>query len=135
MVPCDQIIAAIGQRVSAKEIVDGTALDLTQGKTVAIDRATGRTSVPWIFAGGDAVTGAASVVEMPSRYRLFATRCRSSALSGGGTILMRWKRAGPKALRCDRQSGACGATMVKQLALKGVSDADIDNRFLSRDRP
>ena len=63
VVPCDQIIAAIGQRVSAKEIVDGTALALTPGKTVAIDRATGKTSVPWIFAGGDAVTGAASVVE------------------------------------------------------------------------
>jgi len=61
--PCDQIIAAIGQRVESQDIFEGTALQLTSGKTLAVDRASGRTSVPWIFSGGDAVTGAASVVE------------------------------------------------------------------------
>jgi NADH-quinone oxidoreductase subunit F len=63
VMPCDQIIAAIGQRVESKDSFDGTPLALTAGKTLAIDRATGATSVPWIFSGGDAVTGAASVVE------------------------------------------------------------------------
>ena len=63
VMPCDQIITAIGQRVESSEIFEGTPLDMTSEKTVAIDRATGRTSVPWIFSGGDAVVGAASVVE------------------------------------------------------------------------
>jgi NADH-quinone oxidoreductase subunit F len=63
IMPCDQIIAAIGQRVESHEIFDTTPLALTAGKTVAIDRASGVTSVEWIFSGGDAVTGAASVVE------------------------------------------------------------------------
>ncbi len=63
VIPCDQIIAAIGQRVESHEIFEGIPLLLTPAKTLAVDRASGRTSVPWIFSGGDAVTGAASVVE------------------------------------------------------------------------
>ena len=63
VMPCDQIIAAVGQRLESRDIFEGTPVVMTSGKTVAVDRATGRTSVPRIFSGGDAVTGASSVVE------------------------------------------------------------------------
>jgi NADH-quinone oxidoreductase subunit F len=63
VLPCDQIIAAIGQRVSVKDITGELGVSLTAGRTISIDHLTGRTSLPWIFAGGDATSGAASVVE------------------------------------------------------------------------
>jgi NADH-quinone oxidoreductase subunit F len=59
----DQIIAAIGQRVSTAEIFDGVTLDLSDQKTLAVNALSGQTSVPWVFAGGDVVSGPSSVVE------------------------------------------------------------------------
>jgi NADH-quinone oxidoreductase subunit F len=63
VIPCDQIIAAIGQRVTTKELDHELHLTLSGSKTIGVDRPSGQTSTPWLFAGGDAVTGAASVVE------------------------------------------------------------------------
>jgi NADH-quinone oxidoreductase subunit F len=62
VVECDQVIAAIGQALDADELIDGQPVELQHGwfKT---DANTGRTSVDWLYAGGDAVTGPASVVE------------------------------------------------------------------------
>jgi NADH-quinone oxidoreductase subunit F len=59
----DQVIAAIGQRVDTAEVFDGIALATTPWGTIEANRANGQTSVPWIFSGGDAVSGPASVVE------------------------------------------------------------------------
>jgi NADH-quinone oxidoreductase subunit F len=59
----DQIIAAIGQKVNTNEIFNGIQLDLTKSNTIAANHATGQTSVPWIYSGGDAVNGPSSVVE------------------------------------------------------------------------
>ena len=61
IITCDQIIAAIGQKVSLKGVADD--LTLSAKKTIGVDRLSGQTSTPWIFAGGDAASGAASVVE------------------------------------------------------------------------
>ncbi len=59
---CDHVIAAVGQSLDAQALTGDVPVELQDGwfKT---DRATGATSVDWIFAGGDAVTGPASVVE------------------------------------------------------------------------
>jgi NADH-quinone oxidoreductase subunit F len=62
-VPADQVIAAIGQALQAEEFVDGTGLRLGRNRYLAADPATGRTSVDWIYAGGDAATGPASVID------------------------------------------------------------------------
>ncbi|MFP4014639.1 MAG: NADH-quinone oxidoreductase subunit NuoF [Chitinispirillaceae bacterium] len=59
----DQIITAVGQKVATSEIFDGIELDVTKSGTLAIDKTSGQTSVPWVFAGGDVVLGAASVIE------------------------------------------------------------------------
>jgi NADH-quinone oxidoreductase subunit F len=59
----DQVVSAIGQKVATNEVFNGICLDVTKANTIAVDRATGRASVPWVFSGGDAVTGPSSVVE------------------------------------------------------------------------
>jgi NADH-quinone oxidoreductase subunit F len=61
-VPCDQVIAAVGQSLGAREILGDLPVELRDG-WLKIDRASGATSIEWLFAGGDAVTGPASVVE------------------------------------------------------------------------
>ena len=63
VVEADQVIAAIGQSLDPAEIVDGTGLKMSKGNWIDADPVTGATSVPWVFAGGDSVTGPASVIE------------------------------------------------------------------------
>ena len=63
VIEADQVIAAIGQKVDVSAVFNGVTLDLTSWKTIAVNRADGRSSVPWIFAGGDAASGASSVIE------------------------------------------------------------------------
>ena len=57
----DTLIAAIGQTLKAGEL--GVALKLNDRDFIAVDPTTGQTSEPWIFAGGDAVSGPSSVIE------------------------------------------------------------------------
>jgi heterodisulfide reductase subunit A-like polyferredoxin len=59
-VPCDTVILAIGQAVDA-EGFDG--FDRGPGGTFAADKLTLATSLPGVFAGGDMVSGPASVIE------------------------------------------------------------------------
>ncbi len=63
IVKADQIIGAIGQSLNAAEVNNGISLALTKNGYIDADPVTGKTSVPWIFAGGDAVSGPASVIE------------------------------------------------------------------------
>ncbi len=56
MIEADAIIPAISQDV--EHIADkGTTFDLTRWNTFDVDEVTLQTSVPWVFAGGDAVLG------------------------------------------------------------------------------
>jgi NADH-quinone oxidoreductase subunit F len=61
--PADTVIAAIGQTLKAAELFDGVSLKLNERDFVAVDPTTGQTSEPWVFAGGDAVSGPSSVIE------------------------------------------------------------------------
>jgi glutamate synthase (NADPH/NADH) small chain len=61
--PADTVVKAIGQQ-PRRELADWvSALELEQGGAVCVDPATGRTSSPKVFAGGDVTNGGASVVE------------------------------------------------------------------------
>ena len=60
--PADQVIAAIGQRLETATLLDGVGVMLTHDGFVATAPTTAQTSVSWLFAGGDAATGPASVV-------------------------------------------------------------------------
>ena len=61
--PAQTLIAAIGQTLKTGELFDGVSLKLNERDFIAVNPATGQTSEPWIFAGGDAVSGPSSVIE------------------------------------------------------------------------
>jgi NADH-quinone oxidoreductase subunit F len=63
VVEADTVIAAIGQKIDATSVLDGTPVELNRRGYLAADPNTGQTSVDWVFTGGDAATGPASVVE------------------------------------------------------------------------
>jgi len=63
VVPTDHVIAAIGQTLEPGAFLGDVQVELTRNGYLVADPVTGQTSVPWIFAGGDAATGPASVVD------------------------------------------------------------------------
>ena len=60
-IPCDQAILAVGQRLDARRVLGDVDVPLAGGWLQA-DPVTGQTAIPWLFAGGDAVSGPSSVV-------------------------------------------------------------------------
>lgn len=63
VVPCDQIIAAIGQSIDLPGMTGTVSLNVQRNGYLAVDALTKQTSEKWIFAGGDVVTGPSSVIE------------------------------------------------------------------------
>jgi putative selenate reductase YgfK subunit len=63
ILPADTIICAIGQEVDAESLRPVNRLELTKRLLITVDPVTMETSVPGVFAGGDVVTGPATVVE------------------------------------------------------------------------
>jgi len=63
VIDCDAAITAIGQRMNKAWAVGEPHLQLTKRDTIQVDPHTMQTSIPHVFAGGDAVTGPASVIE------------------------------------------------------------------------
>jgi NADH-quinone oxidoreductase subunit F len=59
----DQVISAVGQSLDTASVMNGTKLAVGRNGYLAADPVSGRTSEPWVFAAGDAVSGPASVVE------------------------------------------------------------------------
>jgi NADH-quinone oxidoreductase subunit F len=62
-IEADQLILAIGQSLDPARLFDRTAVETNRRNFIVADPLTGQTSVEWIFAGGDAVLGPASVVD------------------------------------------------------------------------
>ncbi|MFW5788913.1 MAG: FAD-dependent oxidoreductase, partial [Spirochaetota bacterium] len=62
LLPADQVIVAIGQRLDESALGELAELEFTNAGFIAVDPQTGQTSEPWIFAGGDAASGPESVV-------------------------------------------------------------------------
>jgi NADH-quinone oxidoreductase subunit F len=59
---CDQVIAAIGQALEPSTLA-GSDVRQNSAEYLDANERTGQTSIPWVFAGGDATTGPSSVVE------------------------------------------------------------------------
>jgi NADPH-dependent glutamate synthase beta subunit-like oxidoreductase len=55
--PCDTVLVAVGQSGDTGFVTGLPGLELGRGGTVIADRETGRTSIPWLFAAGDAALG------------------------------------------------------------------------------
>lgn len=62
-IPADAVISAIGQRVEQHWFKEMTDLAWTHRDTIRVNTITMETSLPGIFAAGDAVTGPATVIE------------------------------------------------------------------------
>ena len=63
MLPCDAVIPAIGQTVHAPWASSEPELDWNPRQTLVVNPQTMQTSLPHVFAAGDAVTGPATVIE------------------------------------------------------------------------
>lgn len=63
VVKCDQLIAAIGQAVNIKGLTGNIELENYSNGYIRANPLSKQTSVEWIFAGGDIVTGPASVID------------------------------------------------------------------------
>jgi NADH-quinone oxidoreductase subunit F len=64
VIPAHQVIMALGQDFDTSLIYKGTKLDMNAESSIIIDPLTGKTSVDWIFAGGDCATeGPKTVIE------------------------------------------------------------------------
>ncbi|MCK4615129.1 MAG: FAD-dependent oxidoreductase, partial [Thermoplasmata archaeon] len=59
---CDKVILAIGQEPET-EFMEKDGIELLSGGWIKADRLTLQTSIPYVFAGGEAATGPASAVE------------------------------------------------------------------------
>jgi NADH-quinone oxidoreductase subunit F len=62
-IEADTIILAIGQTVDMSHIVEAQEIGVTRRNTFRVDPHTLQTNIPDVFAGGDCVTGPASVIE------------------------------------------------------------------------
>ena len=57
------MITAIGQKLEPAEILDGIPVNLNKDGFIAVDPHSGRTSLDWLYSGGNAALGPSSVVE------------------------------------------------------------------------
>lgn len=62
-IEADQVIFAIGQTIQGSDFLKATDVKIIKGDKIKADPVTQQTEIPWIFAGGDVVTGAATVIE------------------------------------------------------------------------
>jgi len=63
VIEADAVISAIGQRIDLECLGDLKVLKWTRRQTIQANSVSMETSIPGVFAGGDAVTGPATVVE------------------------------------------------------------------------
>ena len=62
-IEADQVIFAIGQAFDFAKLCADAQESITNGHQVIGDKQTGQTKIPWIFTGGDTMTGPRSVIE------------------------------------------------------------------------
>ncbi len=72
VIACDAVISAIGQRIDTSWAEQEPELKWTERNTLAVNPQSMQTSIPFVFAGGDAVSGPASVVEAVAAGQLAA---------------------------------------------------------------
>jgi glutamate synthase (NADPH/NADH) small chain len=69
----DTVVMALGTRPNPLVFADAPGLERTRWGTVACDETTGRTRMERVWAGGDIVTGAATVISAMGAGRIAAT--------------------------------------------------------------
>ena len=104
VVEADMVVSAVGQ-VPDVSCLSAGQCELTPGLTVKVDAATLATSSEGVYAGGDFVTGAATVIEAIAAGRR-AAGAIDKALGGNGDIEQRlWKGTDGFAFSGRREPG------------------------------
>ena len=85
VIECDAVIFAIGQGPDLAPIQNAQGVEQSKRRTVAVDPETLATGRPGLFAGGDAVLGASSIIEAVAAGHT-AARSIQKYLSGQGTV-------------------------------------------------
>jgi NADH-quinone oxidoreductase subunit F len=63
VIDTEQVIMAVGQTLDCKEIIEDLQIKTSKNDSIIVTNPlNGQTTVPWIFSGGDAATGPASVI-------------------------------------------------------------------------
>ncbi len=91
-IPCDQIIAAIGQSVDFDSVLGALEVKRDKYGQVQSEGSNGQTSLPWLFIGGDAQVGPSSVVEAVAGGERAAVGIDEMLT---GTNHAFWRRQGP----------------------------------------
>jgi glutamate synthase (NADPH/NADH) small chain len=81
-VPADVVIVAIGNSPNPLLPATEPRLEQTRWGTLAADESTGRTTMPGVFAGGDIVTGGATVILAMGAGRIAAASIERYLESG-----------------------------------------------------
>jgi len=63
VIPCDAVIPAIGQKIDISWAARTPDLKWSHRNTLSVNSWTMQTSIPYVFAGGDAVTGPDNVIQ------------------------------------------------------------------------
>lgn len=71
-IPCDVVVVAIGNRPNPLIPMTSPNLKTTKKGTIECDPETLQTSIPQVFAGGDAVSGAATVISAMGQAKIAA---------------------------------------------------------------
>ncbi|MGD0235703.1 MAG: NAD(P)-binding protein [Syntrophorhabdales bacterium] len=70
---CDLVVSAIGQDIDLGTIAADGRLKTTRSKAIQTDKGTFETSIPGVFAGGDAITGPAVAIDAIAHGRMAAS--------------------------------------------------------------
>jgi glutamate synthase (NADPH/NADH) small chain len=71
--PMDTVVMALGTQPNPLVFTEANGLERSRWGTVVADERTGRTKMPRVWAGGDIVTGAATVISAMGAGRIAAT--------------------------------------------------------------
>jgi len=115
VVDADLVIAAVGQALDAGEALDTVRLAL-KNSYISVNPLNNQTSVDWIFAGGDAVTGPASVVEAVAAGEKAAAGI-DRYLSGADRAFWRKEKEVDTFFDPAADPMSCGRAEVKMLPL------------------
>lgn len=84
--PCDMVIPALGSLANPLLTSSTEGLKLNKWGNIVVDPKTGKTNLPGVYAGGDIVTGAATVIEAMGAGKV-AARAIDEFLSGRSSAL------------------------------------------------
>jgi glutamate synthase (NADPH/NADH) small chain len=62
IIPCETLVVALGFEVNPLIAMTDKGLKTLKGGVVVVDNETGETSIPGVYAGGDVITGGATVI-------------------------------------------------------------------------